>query len=96
MGSTTGLGFGSGPRPARGSAPKAEWVSARAVLALLLRATVERVVCVARLVGVVWFGPLLRPLGSQDKLCKLENFGWSVSRPTVTRVTRDLPDCKEP
>ena len=26
----------------------------------------------------------LRPLKSQDYFCKLENFGWSVSGPTVT------------
>ena len=30
---------------------------------------------------------LLRPLGSQDWLDKLQNFGWSVPRPTVTLVT---------
>ena len=34
--------------------------------------------------GVVVWCVLLRPSGSQDKLYKLENFGWSVSRPTVT------------
>ena len=39
---------------------------------------------------------LLRPVGSQDLFYKLENFGWSVSRPTVTRVTFDLPECTEP
>ena len=34
-------------------------------------------------------------LGSQDELYKLENFGWSVSRPTVARVTFDLPECED-
>ena len=34
-GGTTDLSFGTGPRPARTSAAIAEWVPARAVLALL-------------------------------------------------------------
>ena len=30
-----------------------------------------------------------------DQLYKLENFGCWMSRPTVPRVTSDLPKCKE-
>ena len=38
-----------------------------------------------------WVPLYLRPLGSQDLLCKLENFGWSISRPTETLASRCPP-----
>ena len=38
---------------------------------------------------------LLRRLASQDKLYKLENFGWLVDVATDRRVTFDLPECNE-
>ena len=73
-------------------------VSDQTVPALLVRQLSKSVSSSTRL------GALLRPSGSQDWLHKLENFGWLVggwvsplvSRPTVTRVTLDMPECKEP
>ena len=38
-----------------------------------------------------WVPLYLRPLGSQDSLCKLENFGWSISRPTDRNAGVMLP-----
>ena len=46
--------------------------------------------------SVCMLSHLLRPSGSQKQLYKLENVGWSVSRPTVTRVAFDLPESEEP
>ena len=48
------------------------------------------------------FGKLIATFRVEDWLHKLENFVWLfgvsllVSRQTVTRVTLDLPKCKEP
>ena len=51
MESTRARGFGKSTRLARGSAPIAWWVPARAVLALLLQEAVEETTCVPTRVG---------------------------------------------